>query len=460
MLAFDIAQFFPSLNHWLLSTILEKASFNLKVTNFFSNYLIDRKTSYIWNNFSSCLFDINMGVGQGLALSPILSALYLSPFLHILEKWLKILNLKISILSFVNDSLLILQSKSLHLSNTFLFSSYNVASLLLSKFGLIIKHSKTEVFHFSRSYSYFNSPPLDLIPISRLSLVPKNTWQYLGFIFDRKLSFWQHIDFYANKAILTVKCMKILSNLSRGLNLLQKQLLYRSCTLSIALYGFQLWFYHKAPLSYPLKTLGKLQRKVVIWILGVFKTSPSYDIEVIIGLIPIYLYLQKLSGRSQLRAHSLSSNYILRLLMNNISNIPNFTSHSHLYLLLLNSLTKWQCGLIKGPIIDIDNRFNKVFHLFDPLNPEFCPGNRVIDNFSNCFSFHLFAKSKDCSSKLHIQQLDALVINSSSSVTNALIIMDASIRNNVALSITHIHVHDKPVVKTLYHTINVTSTEA
>jgi len=63
MLAFDIAQFFPLLNHWLLSTILEKASFNLKVTNFFSNYLIDRKTSYIWNNFSSCLFDINMGVG-------------------------------------------------------------------------------------------------------------------------------------------------------------------------------------------------------------------------------------------------------------------------------------------------------------------------------------------------------------------------------------------------------------
>ena len=134
--------------------------------------------------------------------------------------------------------------------------------------------------------------------------------------------------------------MKILSNLSRGLNLLQKQLLYRSCTLSIALYGFQLWFYHKAPLSYPLKTLGKLQRKVVIWILGVFKTSPSYDIEVIIGLIPIYLYLQKLSGRSQLRAHSLSSNYILRLLMNNISNIPNFTSHSYLHLLSLNSLTK------------------------------------------------------------------------------------------------------------------------
>ena len=105
----------------------------------------------------------------------------------------------------------------------------------------------------------------------------------------------------------------------------------------------------------------------------------------------------------------------------------------------------------------MDNRFNEVFHSFDPLNPEFRPGNRVIDNFPDHFSFHLFVKSKDSSSKLHIQQLNALAIDSSSSVTNVLIIIDTSIRNNVVLSIAHIHVHDKPMVKTLHHTINVTS---
>ena len=240
MLAFDIAQFFPSLNHCLLFLILGKTSFNSKVINSFSNYLVDRKKSYFWNNFSSNLFDVNMGVGQGSALSFILSTLYLSLFLHILEKCLKILHLKISILFFINDSLLILQSKSFHLSNTRLFSSYNVASQLLSKFGLLVEHSKTEVFYFSRSHDSFNSPPLDLSSISRSSLVPKNTWRYLGFIFGRRLSFHQHIDFYANKAISTVKCMKILDNSTRGLNPQQKQLLYRSCALPIALYSFQL----------------------------------------------------------------------------------------------------------------------------------------------------------------------------------------------------------------------------
>jgi len=44
-------------------------------------------------------------------------------------------------------------------------------------------------------------------------------------------------------------------------------------------------------------------------------------------------------------------------------------------------------------------------------------------------------------------------------VTNALVITDASVRNNVTSSIAHIHVHNKPVVKTLHHTVNITSME-
>jgi len=62
-LAFDIAQFFPSLNHHFMSLILDKAGFGPQVVNFFSNYLVNRKTSYFWNNFSSQSFDINIGVG-------------------------------------------------------------------------------------------------------------------------------------------------------------------------------------------------------------------------------------------------------------------------------------------------------------------------------------------------------------------------------------------------------------
>ena len=46
-----------------------------------------------------------MGVGQGSALSPILSTLYLLSLLYILEKHLKTLNIPVSLISFVDDSL-------------------------------------------------------------------------------------------------------------------------------------------------------------------------------------------------------------------------------------------------------------------------------------------------------------------------------------------------------------------
>ena len=46
-LAFDIVQFFPSLNYHLLSIILDKADFDLEISQFFSNFLINKHTQYI-----------------------------------------------------------------------------------------------------------------------------------------------------------------------------------------------------------------------------------------------------------------------------------------------------------------------------------------------------------------------------------------------------------------------------
>ena len=62
ILVFDIVQFFPSLNHCLLTLILEKAGLELKVASFFMDYLVKRKTNYMWNNISSSSFEVNVGV--------------------------------------------------------------------------------------------------------------------------------------------------------------------------------------------------------------------------------------------------------------------------------------------------------------------------------------------------------------------------------------------------------------
>jgi len=310
-LAFDIVQFFPFLNHQLLPLILNKIGLNCKISTFFKNYLVGRKTKYLWSEFISPPFNVNVGVGQGSALSPILSVLYLSPVFLSLENHLKILKIPISIIFFVDNGLLISQNKSISHSNANLFCCYNIILSLLTKCGLVVEHRKTDIFHFSRSHRAFNPPPLNLSSLGGPVLLPKETWRYLRFIFNYKLTFRSHIDFYANKVIFTIKCMKLLGNSLRGINLLQKRRLYKCCVLPIALYGFPLWYYNKAPTYYHLNILWKMQRRAALWISGAFQTSSTLGIKAISGLVLIHLHLKKLYRQFLLYESSLPSNHII-----------------------------------------------------------------------------------------------------------------------------------------------------
>ena len=113
--------------------------------------------------------------------------------------------------------------------------------------------------------------------------------------------------------------------------------------------------------------------------------------------------------------------------------------------------------MVKGHLIDLANRFNECLPSFDPLNLEFSPGLQVIDNFSDRISFVL---NKEKNNKLRTQNLDKMVLESFSSPSITIIASDVSIKNSVATSIAHIHTHNKPIIKMIHHTVNVTSTKA
>jgi len=198
-------------------------------------------------------------VGQGSALSPILSAIYLAPVIKIFKKRLKTLkeNILTDILSFVDNGLLISQKKSYLLSSSFLLCSYNIMSKILIDAGLVMEHSKTKLFYFTRACHPPN-PSIDLSSIGGSVISPKPIWRYLGFYFDHRLNFNYHTHFYATKCLSTLSAMKMLGNSSRGLLPIQKQLLYRTCILPIALYGFQLWFFKGTPIIKNITELKKM----------------------------------------------------------------------------------------------------------------------------------------------------------------------------------------------------------
>jgi len=132
-------------------------------------------------------------------------------------------------------------------------------------------------------------------------------------------------------------------------------------------------------------------------------------------------------------------------------------NHQNSHYLSLDFLFHCQREIIKGPIVDMDNRFNEVFPSFDPFNKEFSPGSHIIDIFSSWFSFHYYNKYSNNILIACSHQLDNVAITSLLDHSCALVVTDTSIKNNMTTSITHIHICDKSVIKTLYHVGNVTS---
>jgi len=91
----------------MLTSILSHFGFANCIVDFFSDYLVGRSTQYSWNSFLFGACNTDVGMGQGSALSPILSALYITSLIHIFEHRAQALNLNTCILSLIDNSLLI-----------------------------------------------------------------------------------------------------------------------------------------------------------------------------------------------------------------------------------------------------------------------------------------------------------------------------------------------------------------
>ena len=104
----------------------------------------------------------------------------------------------------------------------------------------------------------------------------------------------------------------------------------------------------------------------------------------------------------------------------------------------MEKLTSKQRLKIKGLIIDTNNRLNGIFDSFYSFNNKFLPGNRLIDLFSSHFSFYLLDRKSTKTRKTHFYKLNEIVFNTLDDPKPAVIILNTSIKNNVAMSIAHI----------------------
>jgi hypothetical protein len=235
VLVFNIVQFFPSINHEFLLAVLCKLGFHPQVVSFLESYLVQRHTSYMWNYTSEPL-QTNVDVGQGSALSPVLSTLVIAPIMMLYR--LREQGLDTTLITYVDDGLFTAQSPDIPQNCVMLRHAYMSMHEIFTAAGLVMEHDNNKLFHFTRARTGWDRPiNLGFAPfMDETPLKPNRFWHYLGFFFDRKLTFQEHVQYYTTKSYTTVVVMRMLGNSAWGLSPKNKWILYHACVLPIATY--------------------------------------------------------------------------------------------------------------------------------------------------------------------------------------------------------------------------------
>ena len=120
-------------------------------------------------------------------------------------------------------------------------------------------------------------------------------------------------------------------------------------------------------------------------------------------------------------------------------------------------LTFKQWLRIKSSIVNTNNWLNEIFPSF---NREHSPGFCLVDTFSGHFSFYS-VNQKDANIKItHCNKFNSIYEDSLIDQNTIPIISDASVKNNVTTSVLYIHRGQDIITKTVYHLMNIMSTEA
>ena len=183
-----------------------------------------------------------------------------------------------------------------------------------------------------------------------------------------------------------------------------------------------------------------------------FCTVISWRIEAITSLIPMYLYLLKISGHQQLNTTSLLSNHMINSLFEN-----RHVKNSLLHCLSLKKLTPKQQLKVKSSIIDTNNYLNGIFFSFDPFHKELSSSFRLVDNFSDHFSFHIVNYKDKKSKEAYLCKLNKFFEDILLDSNSIIIISDASIRNNITMLIVYIQSGHIIIAKTIHYAINIIS---
>jgi len=257
------------------------------------SFLTDRCITLSFNREPLPEVVLNHGTPQGSPMSPILSAIYILPLLHVAERW------RFRSLSTYVDDGAIVATGATHQSviQKCQDGFFTVIDWLMRN-GLRIDPDKTEFIAFQRCRPNPERvgalrPSLDLrIPSGGTLTVRRSTTvRYLGVFVDKKLRWEPHVKIMAARARSSLRGLHLLGNSVHGLDFHNWRTVFHAITLPVLLYGLPMWS-HKAPKSL-IAILQVAQNAAVRRISGTFRTNPVEPLHHMLAIPPIKYTIAK-----------------------------------------------------------------------------------------------------------------------------------------------------------------------
>ena len=296
-LAIDIKGFFDHVNHKRMISVLWCKGFPPEICRWVSSFLSDRMVCIQIDDYTSPLAELKIGVPQGSPASPILSCLYSSEVIEVLNQSFicSSLSYPVSLISYIDDVGFLAISDSLGENVITLKSTLQTVQSLFTSIGMKIDPDKCDLMHFSNQRGDNSSPSLtSSVNGLDVTITPPKFIRWLGFYFNRKLTFNDHTKIMCARASNVVSGLSCLGNTIVGMTPQHLRLLFKMCVVPVMTYGCQLWYRPATPHITLMKRLQIVQNKGLRRIAGAFYTTPVESLSLLTFQPPIHITIRKL----------------------------------------------------------------------------------------------------------------------------------------------------------------------
>ena len=275
MVALDISGAFDNLRFEDLSKAMKEIKIPDQIRNWYMFYSNNRKVAC---NLQSTTLEVQptQGSGQGGVLSPPCWNLVISSLSKLFKG-------RVKLITYADDVTLVIHGPKLKTLYRLMQSAQDKALKWGSDHGLIFNPTKTNAMAVG-----CRSQPTDTLKLNGVEINNVDSITYLGVLFDRKLSFNQHLSAKIDKCTKLLYSVRKMVGSDWGLSPKVCRWIYDTFIVPSILYGCHLWATKSITRSIQAK-LKKLQRLCCLFISGSCRTTPTATMEAVLGLLPLDL---------------------------------------------------------------------------------------------------------------------------------------------------------------------------